>query len=76
MCGRAKTPKVQQRDPVAEQEEAARKATLTANAELAYRRSKRQSSSLIANVGGARGAMPSPGVGSVISQPIGKSTLG
>ena len=76
MCGKAKAPKVTPRDPLAEQEEAARKATLAANAELAYRRSKRQSSSLIANVGGARGAGPMPSMGSIISQPTGKSTLG
>lgn len=64
---------MQKRDVAAEQAAADRKATLAANAELAYRRSKRKSQSLIANPGGA-GGVSSPG--SVISQPVGKDTLG
>ena len=53
--GSPKKPKVVKRDLAAEQEEAARKATEKANAEIAYRRSRRAQSSLIANPGGAAG---------------------
>jgi len=48
MCGKApKAPKVVQRDPVAEQAEAERKAAIEANAEIASTRRRRQRSTLL-----------------------------
>lgn len=70
MCGGGGSPKVVERDLEAERIEAERKATQKANAELAYRRSRRSSQSLIANPGGAAGLT------SLIAQPAGKDTLG
>lgn len=69
MCGGA--PKVVKRDLQAEQLEAERKATETANAEVAFRKGRRRNSSLLANPGGASGIY---GGGSAISQ--GKDRLG
>ena len=68
MCG-GKPPPVQQRDLKAEEEAAARKATVKSNSEAAYRKSQTRKNSLIANYGGAGGV-------SAISQPIGKDRLG
>lgn len=67
MCG--SSPKVVQRDPVAEAAAADRLATQKANKELAARRGSRRKSSLIANVGGSAGL-------SAIAQTTGKDTLG
>ena len=75
MCGGG-APKAQRRDLEAERLEAERKATEKANAEIAYRRSRRRSQSLIANPSGAAG------LSSLIAQPalanpaVGKDTLG
>lgn len=70
MCGSA--PRVERRDLQAEQRQADAEATRRANTEIAQRRARRQSQSLIANPGGAAGITG----GSVISQPIGKERLG
>lgn len=71
MCGGG-APKAQKRDLEAERLEAERKATEKANAEVAYRRSRRSSQSLIANPGGAAGL----GSTLIAQQPVGKPTLG
>lgn len=70
MCGG--TPKVETRDLAGEKLAADRVATQRANSEIASRRGKRQSQSLIANPGGAAGLSG----GSVIAQTQGKQTLG
>ena len=65
MCGsKPKTPQVVERDPVAEQAEADRKATVAANSELASRRRRRASTGggvaatalRAANLGSPRGS--------------------
>lgn len=70
MCG-GSTPKVQTRDLESERLEAERKATEKANSEIAYRRSRRSSQSLIANPGGAGGL-----TSLIAQQPVGKDALG
>jgi hypothetical protein len=54
--GSPKTPKVVERNPVKEQLEAERKATLTANAEIASRKKDMRYSSFLATGGGALAA--------------------
>lgn len=75
MCGGG-APRAQKRDLEAERLEAERKATEKANAEIAYRRSRRRSQSLIANPGGAAGlsSLIAQGVGALPT--TGKDTLG
>lgn len=69
MCGGGPKP-APARDIQGEQLEAERKATAKSNAEVAAKKRNRRASSLIANPGGAAG------LGSAISQPVGKETLG
>ena len=72
MCNFGSIPKVQRRDVAAEQREAERKATEKSNADLAGRRARRRSQSLIANRGGAGGL----GFNSAITNPGSRNTLG
>lgn len=65
MCGsKPKTPQVVERDPVAEQAEADRQATIAANTETAARRRRRASS----GGGVAAAAMRAASLGSANSQ--------
>ncbi|WP_312252732.1 hypothetical protein [Stenotrophomonas sp.] len=73
MCGKPKTPKVVERDPVAEQRAAEAQAATQSNLEIASRRRRLRESSLLTM--GAKGFMGS-NTRSLLASAIGKSTLG
>lgn len=75
MCGSKKTPKVVERDPVADQRAAEAQAASAANLELASRRRRRRESSLLTM--GAQGMTGNnTSVRSLLAAAVGKSTLG
>lgn len=74
MCGSKKTPKVVERDPVADQRAAEAQAASAANLELASRRRRRRESSLLTM--GAQGTANNTGVRSLLASAVGKPTLG
>lgn len=75
MCGSKKTPKVVERDPVADQRAAEAQAASAANLELASRRRRRRESSLLTM--GSQGLNNnSSGTRSLLAAAVGKSTLG
>lgn len=75
MCG-PKAPAPVRRDPVAEQLEAERQATIRANAETAARGRARRNSSLLATAGKKAGLLDQGGSVLASGNPTGKTTLG